>query len=64
MPIEGRPAVAETEFVRVVSRATNQEQDVPAHWLDLAAAGVEPFNDFEPVGSDAPAPAASTKKEK
>ena len=56
--------MAETEFVRVVSRATNQEQDVPAHWLDLAAAGVEPFNDFEPVGSDAPAPAASTKKEK
>jgi hypothetical protein len=56
--------VAETEFVRAMSRTTKQEQDVPAHWLDLAAAGVEPFNDFEPAGSTVTAPAASTPKEK
>lgn len=52
-------------FVRVVSRTTKREQDVPAHWLDLAKAGVEPFNDFEPViGSETTAAPASNTKEK
>lgn len=55
--------VAETQ-VLAVSRSTKQEQYVPAHWLELAAAGIAPFNDFEPVGSEPAAAPASTKKEK
>lgn len=46
--------MAETQFVEAVSKTTRQKQRAPAHFLELAAAGVEPFNDFAlpPSGRD------------
>jgi hypothetical protein len=53
--------VSETQFVDVVSKTTKQHQRVPAHYLELAAEGIEPFTDFEPAEAEGKKPTRGSK---